>query len=162
LARKWSTWLRGAFSKEAGGKGPINVSKAMKRWRPAIAVLCGLVAGGCVAQTTTPKPPARTEASAPKRSLPKLECTFDVGGGTKIYRTYLIAPTHLVEQDPVRQRFRITSDDGETIDAEHLDRGSKSPTTVQIRLREHDATLMQPNADGTEGQRLSGICAQTN
>ena len=144
-------------------KGSSNVGSAMTRWHPAMAVLWSLAAGGCIAQTAAPKPPARTEAPAapPKRSLPKLECTFD-DGGTKIYRTYLMAPGHLVEQAPVRQRFRITSDDGETIDAERLDRGSKVRTTVQIRLREHQATLTQPVADGSGRQKLSGICAQAN
>jgi hypothetical protein len=131
-------------------KGSSNVSSAMKRWHPAMAVLWSLAAGGCVAETAAPKP-----------SLPKLECTFDAGG-TKIYRTYLMAPGHLMEQDPVRQRFRITSDDGETINAERLDRGSKVRTTVQIRLREHQATLTQPGADGSGSQKLSGICAQSN
>jgi hypothetical protein len=150
----------GVFDGE-GRRGSSNVSSAMKRWHPTMAVLWSLAAGGCIAQTAAPKPPARTEATAPKHSLPKLECTFDAGG-TKIYRTYLMAPGHLVEQDSVRQRFRITSDDGETIDAERLDRGSKVPTMVQIRLREHQATLTQPGADGSEGQKLSGICAQAN
>jgi hypothetical protein len=93
--------------------------------------------------------------------MPKLECTFDAGD-TKIYRTYLVASDHLVEQGPVRQRLRITSDDGETINAERLERGAKVPTTVQIRLRDHAAVLTQPGTDGSEGQKLPGTCAQAN
>ena len=132
----------------------------MKRWRSTIAVLCGLAASGCVAHGT-PKSPTRTATAGPKRPLPKLECTFDAGD-TKIYRTYLMAPDHLVEQGPARQRLHITSDDGETISAERLDRGAKAPTTVQIRLRDHEAVLTQAGADGAEGQKLPGTCAQAN
>jgi hypothetical protein len=150
-----------SVSDREGRRGSSNVSSTMRKWHPAMAVLWSLAAGGCIAEPPPPKPPVRKEASAPKRPLPKLECTFDAGG-TKIYRTYLMAPGHLVEQDPVPQRFRITSDDGETINAEHLDRGSKLPTRVQIRLRAHQATLTQPGADGAGSQKLSGICAQTN
>ena len=132
----------------------------MRGWCPTIAVLCGLAASGCVAHGT-PKSPARSATAGQKRPLPKLECTFDAGD-TKIYRTYLMAPDHLVEQGPVRQRLRITSDDGETISAERLGHGAKVPTTVQIRLRDHEAVLTQPGADGSEGQKLPGICAQAN
>jgi hypothetical protein len=131
------------------------------RWlRPIAALLCSVAAAGCVAKDPRPAPPVRADTAAAIRPLPRLECTFDEGG-KKLYRTYVVAKHQLLDEGPPRLRWHITSDDGETISAEHLDRGSKQPATVQISLRQHEAILTEPNADASGTRRLVGTCAQT-
>ena len=67
----------------------------------------------------------------------------------------------LVDLGPPRRRFKIVSDDGETITAERRARGSKTPTVVTIDLRRHEASLSQPKPDDTGVPTLRGTCAQS-
>jgi hypothetical protein len=131
----------------------------MRAGRSAVFVIWSLTLAACVSELSQPRTTASATART-KRLQPQFECSF-ADGNDVVYRTYVMQSGALIERGPPRLRFKITSDDGETITAQHTARGSKTPTVVTIDLRRHEASLTQPRPDNPDVPTLRGTCAQS-
>ena len=123
-----------------------------------MTLLFALIVAGCANQPSQPTP--RASPSANKKPLPRLECTF-TGDGDNVHRTYLIERNFLVETQAPKRRYRITSDDGETLIAEHLDVTTKIPFVINIDFRRHAATITQADETAGSTKTLTGACTES-
>jgi|SRR5579859_2018523 len=127
--------------------------------RTSLVLLTGFALAGCLHQSSGKGHAAAPASARPQRASPRLECSFASGDST-IYRTYTVRAHSLVEQGPPRVRFKILTDDGETITAEHRTPGSGATSTVVINLRQHEASISEATQGEAPASPLQGTCAE--
>jgi hypothetical protein len=123
-----------------------------------MTLLIALIVAGCANQPA--QSTHRASPSANKKPLPRLECAF-AGDGDNVHRTYLIERNFLVDTQAPKPRYRITSDDGETLTAEHLDVATKIQIVINIDFRQHAATITQAGKTPGSTETLTGACTES-
>ncbi|GGF26286.1 hypothetical protein GCM10011611_35430 [Aliidongia dinghuensis] len=120
-------------------------------------LLTGLLAG-CKYLPVPVPPVSPPRSAAPKTPPSRLDCSFTDDTGSHAH-SYRMTAGAIVELGPPHTRFKITSDDGETVTARHEARGGAS-ALLTIDLRQHEAVLTQVSSVTGEQKTQPGTCAE--